>query len=230
MGKLGCGLYLIGYPSLCGSHRREREHGDLGLVEHESLPGLCRRVGDLDELLCGRIYVESGVGKDERALLAELLLGRAHDEEGRYELGIRGGLEDLQRGAQGACRRVTGAGDQAVSIAHLDHHHAKVYAVVHRLARLDYRDALTGAELGKLLGVCLMLVRVPGVYDGRTGDIIDLVWVAEDHDFGDMLIDDHLGRLNDSRIVSLGKDDGLLVGLRCVLDAFDPLTHAHSNR
>ena len=95
---------------------------------------------------------------------------------------------------------------------------------------MDYRDALTGAELGKLLGVCLMLVRVPGVYDGRTGDIVDLIRIAEDHDLGNALIDDLFGRLNDSRIVSLGKDDGLLVGLRCVLDAFDPLTHAHSNR
>ena len=94
---------------------------------------------------------------------------------------------------------------------------------------MDYRDALTGAELGEPLGVRLVLVRVPRIYDGRTGDV-DLIRIAEDHDLGNALIDDLFGRLNDSRIVSLGKDDGLLVGLRCVLDAFDPLTHAHSNR
>ena len=51
-------------------------------------------------------------------------------------------LHGLERGAQRVGGGVAGAGDQAVSVAHLDHHGAEVGGIVHLLHGLGQRDAL----------------------------------------------------------------------------------------
>lgn len=121
--------------------------------------------------------------KIRRAVGAELRGVGAHHKEGRDQLGARGGLEDLQRGAQGVGGGVAGAGDQAVGIAHLDHHGAKVGGVHHLGASLLDGDALLGAELGKLLRVLLVLLGVARVDDGGAGNV-DVIGVAQDDDVG----------------------------------------------
>ena len=168
--------------------------------------------GDLGELIGGRVDVEATVGEDQRAVGAELRGVGAHHEEGRDQLGARGGLEDLKRGAQGVGRGVAGAGDQAVGVAHLDHHGAKVGGVHHLGASLLDGDTLLGAELGKLLRVLLVLLGVARVDDGGAGNV-DLVRVAQDDELCQALLDDFVCRDDGTRILALGQDDGLKVGL-----------------
>ena len=74
---------------------------------------------------------------------------------------------------------MAGAGDQAIGIAHLDHHGAKVGGVHHLGASLLDGDTLLGAELGKLLRVLLVLLGIARVDDGSAGNV-DLVGVAQD--------------------------------------------------
>ena len=125
----------------------------------------------------------------------------AHDEEGRDELGARGGLQDLQRGAQGVGGGVAGAGDQAVGVAHLDHHGAVVGGVVHLGAGLLDGHALLGAQLGELLRVLLVLVGAAGVDDGDARHV-DLVGVAQDDQVGEALLDDDLGGLDGALVLA----------------------------
>ena len=168
--------------------------------------------GDLGEFVRGRVDVEAAVGEDQRAVGAKLRGVGAHHEEGRDQLGARGGLEDLQRRAQSVGGGVAGAGDQTVGIAHLDHHGAKVGGIHHLGASLLDGDALLSAELGKLLRVLLVLLGVARVDDGGAGNV-DLVGVAQDDDLGQTLLDDLSSRDDGARILALGQDDGLKVGL-----------------
>ena len=181
-------------------------------VAHEGGPGVSRGDGDLGELVRGRVDVEAAVGEDQRAVGAKLRGVGAHHKEGRDQLGARGGLEDLQRGAQGVGGGVAGAGDQAVGIAHLDHHGAKVGGIHHLGASLLDGDALLGAELGKLLCVLLVLLGVARVDDGGAGNV-DVIGVAQDDDVGQALLDDLVRRDDGARVLALGQDDGLKVGL-----------------
>ena len=107
---------------------------------------------------------------------------------------------------------MAGAGDQAVGIAHLDHHGAKVGGVHHLGASLLDGDALLGAELGKLLRVLLVLLGVARVDDGGAGNV-DVIGVAQDDDVGQALLDDLVRRDDGARVFALGQDDGLKVGL-----------------
>ena len=107
---------------------------------------------------------------------------------------------------------MAGAGDQAVGVAHLDHHGAKVGGVHHLGASLLDGNALLGAELGKLLCVLLVLLGIARVDDGGAGDV-DLVGIAQDDDVGQALLDDFVSRDDGARILALGQDDGLKVGL-----------------
>ena len=180
--------------------------------------------GDLGELVGGRVDVEAAVGEDQRAVGTELRGVGAHHEEGRDQLGARGGLEDLKRRAQGVGGGVAGAGDQAVGIAHLDHHGAKVGGVHHLGASLLDGNALLGAELGKLLRVLLVLLGIARVDDGGAGNV-DLVGVAQDDDLCQALLDDLGGRDDGARILALGQDDRLKVGLGGRLHTVKEIAH-----
>ena len=107
---------------------------------------------------------------------------------------------------------MAGAGDQAVGIAHLDHHGAKVGSVHHLGASLLDGDALLGAELGKLLRVLLVLLGIARIDDGSAGNV-DLVGVTQDDDLCQALLDDLGGCDDGARILALGQDDRLKVGL-----------------
>ncbi len=191
---------------------------------HKGGPGVSGGDGDLGELVGGRVDVEAAVGEDQRTVGAELRGVGAHHEEGRDQLGTRGGLKDLQRGAQGVGGGVAGAGDQAVGVTHLDHHGAKVGGVHHLGASLLDGDALLGAELGKLLRVLLVLLGIARIDDGGAGNV-DLVGVAQDDDLCQALLDDLGGRDDGARILALGQDDRLKVGLGGRLHTVKEIAH-----
>ena len=116
------------------------------------------------------------------------------------------------------------ARDQAVGVAHLYHHRAEVGGVVHLLEGLGKGDTLLCAELGELLGVCLLALSGAGVDDGDAGDV-DGRGIAKDDEVGKILLDDLLCGLDGTRILALGQDDGLLVGLGGRLHAVKELAH-----
>ena len=119
---------------------------------------------------------------------------------------------------------MAGAGDQAVGVTHLDHHGAKVGGVHHLGASLLDGDALLGAELGKLLRVLLVLLGIARIDDGGAGNV-DLVGVAQDDDFCQALLDDLGGRDDGARILALGQDDRLKVGLGGRLHTVKEIAH-----
>ena len=119
---------------------------------------------------------------------------------------------------------MAGAGDQAVGVAHLDHHGAEVGGVVHLLEGLGQGDTLLGAQLGELLGVGLLLLGSAGVDYGDAVNL-DLIRVAQDDEVGQALLDDLLGSLDGARVLALGQDDGLLVGLGGGLHACEKVAH-----
>ena len=127
---------------------------------------------------------------------------------------------------QGVGGGVAGAGDQAVGVAHLDHHGAVVGGVHDLGAGLLDGDALLGAELGELLGVGLMVggVGARGVDDGDALDV-DLVGVAQDDEVRQVLLDDLLGGLDGARVLALGQHDRLLVRLGGGLHAAQEIAH-----
>ena len=119
---------------------------------------------------------------------------------------------------------MAGAGDQAVSVAHLDHHGAKVGGIVHLLHGLGQRDALLLAQLGEGGSVLVVLLGGARIDYGNAGDV-DLGGVAKDDKVGNPLVNNLARRRNGARILALGKDDLLPVGLGGGLHTVKKLTH-----
>ena len=119
---------------------------------------------------------------------------------------------------------MAGAGDQAVGVAHLDHHGAKVGGVHHLGASLLDGNALLGAELSKLLRILLVLLGIARVDDGSAGNV-DLVGVAQDDELCQALLDDLGGCDDGARILALGQDDRLKVGLGGRLHTVKEIAH-----
>ena len=130
----------------------------------------------------------------------------------------------MQCGAQGVGRGVACAGDQAVGVAHLDHHGAKVGGVVHLLACLGKGDALLGAKLGELGGIILFALGSAGVDNGGAGNV-DLCGVAQDDEVGKAFLDNLLGSLDGAGVLTLGKNDGLLVCLGSSFHTVQEIAH-----
>ncbi len=200
----------------------------MGLGAHEGAPGLGRGNGDLREGVGIGVLVEANVGEDEGAVVTILAVGHTHDHEAGYQLGPGGGLQDLQCGAQSVGGGVACAGDQAVGIAHLDHHGAKVGAVVHQLASLLDGHALLGAQAPELLGIDLVLGRGAGIDDGGTRHVNGHAGVVKNDQVGQILVDDLRGCLQGARIFALRKHDGLLVGGRLGLHRAQKVLHSNS--
>ena len=203
---------------------RERQHRHARGRLHERRPAARRLHGDLSELVGAGVGVEGAVGEEEGAVLAIGAVGQGNLKERGHERHARGTLENLQRRPEHVAGGVAGARDHAVGVAQLDHHDAEVELVVKRGACGLEGHALLGAKLGQGAGVALALGGGAVVDHGDAGDA-DLVGVAQHDGAGDALRGDLGCRLQGSRIVALGQDDALGVGLCSAYQAVYEFAH-----
>ena len=137
------------------------------------------------------------------------------------------GLDDLQRRAQHIAGGMDRAGDEAVGVARLDHHHAVVHRILDQLGRLLLGHALGLAQLVEQAGVGRALVRSRRVDDldaveaRAVGGGLDLLRIAQQRQLREALARDDRRRLRVARLLALGQDDVLHVGLGLGLDLID---------
>src|SRR5208337_3892390 len=215
--EFGCAADLFGQGMARAAEVRKGEHGHARL-HAEAFGHFRRKLGDLRQILGGGLNVDGGVGKEKH-----VSLGYDNVEAGDFvDVGTSG--DDLKRGPDGVGVMLGDARHEAVRIAHVDHHGAKVVVVGHQLARLAARDAAALAKPVEFLGV--------GVEPGRAIRFDDVKAQLPELQLAQLILDDHrpsqqhrmrdfqVGELvagpDDLLVLAFGKDDALGRSLRPV--------------
>ena len=136
-GGLADFFHVRAAAGLSGAVADERHTG----VDAELLGGFRALDGDVGERLGIGIRVHGAVAIDEH------LLGQAHEEDGGDDARAGAGLDELQRGPDGVGGRVHRTGNQAVHLAHGEHHGAEHDVVFQRLERVVLVEVLVFAHL-----------------------------------------------------------------------------------
>ena len=227
LGDAGGFLHLGDQVVLGRALGGEGEHGHARLDTRQRAGAICRAQSDAGQLLGVGVDVHGAVGKDHHAIVAIGLVRALHQEAGRHGLDAGLGLDDLQSRAQHVARGVDGAGNEAVRVAHLHHHHAVVHGILDQFRGLLGGHALGLAQLVERRGVLFALVRGPGVDDLKAlqrrarRHFLDLCRIAQQRQGGDALRNDLHRGLYVAALLALGQHDVLDVGLRLCLDLVD---------
>ncbi len=221
------GFLNLGHVVMLGAALSgEAQHSHARLNAGQAARRIRRTQSNVGQLLGIGIDVNGAVGKDHDAVVAVFGLGGLHQEAGRNGLHAGLGLDDLKRRAQHIAGRMDRAGNQAVGIAHLDHHHAVVHRIGHQLGRLLLRHALGLAQLIQLLGIGRRLLGRRGVNDFHAAQAhielfchsLDLGRVAQHDHLGQTGLGNLRSRLNVTLLFALGQHDALHIGRSLRLD------------
>ena len=213
-----------------GSVRGMRQHGHYRLGADEVLPRPRGVHGNVGKLLGVGLNLQAAVAEQERAVLAVFAVRHHHDEEAADQLHARGGLQDLQAGAQHVAGCVARAGNHAVGTAGLHHHDAEVQHVLHRFGGLFRGHALVLAQLVERVGELGGKLGRARVDQLRAFEVaprcLDALDVAQDDEVRHILRQDSLGGFKRARVVAFCQHDGLLVGFCASDHGFQKRGHA----
>ena len=172
------------------------------------------------------------VSKVQQAVLAQGLVGAAHQEAGGHDVDARLRLDDLQRGPQHVAGGVHRAGNQTVGVAQLDHQHAVVHRVGGQPPGVLPGKALGPAQLVQGIGVGFGLRAACWIDDLHARqvraklirDLADARCFAQQDGLRQPLGHDSRRRPHRAGLVALRQDDAHHVRPRLAPDLFD---HAH---
>ena len=116
---------LVDQRVLSRAFGRMRKHGDNRLCTDEFLETFRRAVRNGCKLLGIRILVQTGIRKQERAVLAVFAVRNIQNEESGDKLASGSGPENLQSRAECISRRMACTGNHSVCVIVLYHDNAK---------------------------------------------------------------------------------------------------------
>ena len=209
-----------------------REHGNARLGPEKLLVALRRRNGNLGKVFSVRLNAHGAVAEHERAGIAELAVRHFHHEEGAHKLAARSGFNNAQSRMQHIFGCMASAANQTVCMARLQQHGAEIHDIVHLGIGLFGSNALALAQLIERLGHFLTKFAFDIVDNGRAIELEalrgDFLRFADDHDVRKALLQRLFGGFQDTFVVALGQNDGLLIGLSAVDHSAQKRCHAAS--
>ena len=218
--------HLVNGLTLAGTLGGVGQQSNAG-INAKDLSGVSGLDGGLNNLVLRRINVDGAVAHGDALIAAH------QDEAGTDGLDAGLALDQLQSRTDGVSGGVSGAAQQAVGLAHLDQHGAKVIALGQSgTALLVGHFAL--AQLNHFGNHCVKLRVSGGIKDLGTGDIkiavgsslFDGLGLAQQDDLQGLASQQTAGGGQDTSIGALSKDDGLRLGLQFLLKIFK---NGHTN-
>ena len=209
-----------------------RKHSNTSLGPEKLLVALCRRNGDFRKIFRIRLNAYRAVAEHKCAGIAKLAIRNFHHKEGTHELAARRSFNDAQRRMQHVFGCMASATNQAICMASLQQHGAKIHDIIHLSFRFFGGNALALAQLVERLGHFFAKLALSVVDNGRAIEFealcSDLFRFADNHDVCKTLLQRLLGSFQDALVIALGQNDGLLVGLSAVDHSAQKRCHAAS--